>query len=45
MDNLSCHKTQFMINFYKNNQVNVILGPALSLDLNPIEYYFNILIF
>jgi len=37
-DNAPCHKSKVVLNWFKENNVDVIPWPARSPDLNPIEH-------
>lgn len=36
-DNAPCHKSKKTLNFFEQNNVNLMIWPAQSPDLNPIE--------
>lgn len=43
LDNLSCHKTQLLKNFYIEEKINVIFNAPYHSDFNCIEFFFRIL--
>ena len=42
LDNLSCHKTQVLKNFYIEEKINVIFNSPYHSDFNCIELFFRI---
>jgi len=41
LDNLSCHKSEELYNFYINNKVNIVFNPPYVSEFNCIEYSFR----
>ena len=41
MDNLSCHKTKSLIQFYKDNNINVVFNSPYVSEWNSIELAFR----
>ena len=45
MDNLSCHRTRQMLDFYDKNKMNVIFNITYKSNFNAIELAFRIIKF
>ena len=43
LDNLSCHKTDLLKEFYKNEKINIIFNSPYRSDFNCIEFFFRLL--
>ena len=41
LDNLSCHKTEDLYNFYMDNTINVVFNAPYVSEFNSIEYAFR----
>lgn len=43
LDNLSCHKTDLLLNFYNEQKINMIFNSPYHSNFNCIELFFRII--
>ena len=43
LDNCNVHMSNFFLEFVKSFGIKLLFTPGYSPEVNPIEYYFNVL--